>query len=75
MQIRAKFKVDEVAQTTYGSKLRASPVYSSGSEENKKFWEATPTGSLDVTCVKAEVLAGFKPGDEFYLDITPATKA
>lgn len=70
--IRAKFKVDEVADGT----LRASPVVSSEpGSENSKFWDATPSGSLEVTATKAGIFSALKVGDEFYLDITPAPKA
>lgn len=76
MATRAKFKVDEIALTTYGTSLRASPVYSSDPKsENKAFWDATPSGKLELNCANAKALAGFKPGDELYIDISLAPKA
>lgn len=43
-----------------------------GSEENKKFWEATPSGLLELSIANiAAVPKGLKQGDEFYIDITP----
>lgn len=72
---RSKFKVEEIAQTTYGTSLRASPVYSSDpAHENKKFWDATPSGKLELNCANSAALAGFKPGDELYVDVSLAPK-
>ena len=51
-----------------------SPVYHNDDpeHENTKFWEATPSGSFVLGCVNPESVSGFKPGQEYYLDITPA---
>lgn len=72
--VRCKFEIDEIAKTRYGaSKLRASPVYSNDeNSENRKFWEATPSGSLEVSCVREEAISHLKPGDKIYIDITIA---
>ncbi len=78
--IRCKFKcvstttqegsrqVDGVYQKclTYGAKMQA--VYGD-SEDNKKFWDATPGGSLEVYCVNQ---MPWVVGGEYYIDITPA---
>lgn len=42
---------------------------SDGSDENKSFFAATPSGSLKVQTVKDDI---FTPGKSYYLDITPA---
>lgn len=74
--VRCKFQVQEIAKTTYGAKLTASPVYSSDpNSENKAFWDATPSGSMEFGCVRAEAIAHLEPGDEIYVDITKAPKA
>jgi hypothetical protein len=36
-----------------------------GSEENKRFWAATPSGSVELHSVQADV---FAVGREYYLD-------
>lgn len=41
----------------------------SGSEENKQFFAATPTGSLKIGTYKEDV---FQPGKDYYLDIFEA---
>lgn len=52
---------------------------SGGSEENKKFFSATPSGSLDFTVSGAAAeslgLDQAAIGAEFYVDIKPANKA
>jgi len=40
-----------------------------GSEENKAFFEATPSGSLKLATYKED---RFQPGTDYYIDITPA---
>lgn len=43
----------------------------SDSPENSEFWAATPSGTLTVGTVKADV---FEPGQDYYLDITPCNE-
>jgi hypothetical protein len=42
-------------------------------EENKRFWEATPCGMLELS-VTNESFADVKEGDVFYLDLIPVDK-
>jgi len=69
--VRAKFKVDERAETTSGGKVTLSPV-TSGSEENKNFFRWTPWGKLDMGTINEEAIKEFVPGREFFIDFTPA---
>lgn len=69
--IRAKFYIDEVADNACGKVIRASVVYA-GSEENDKYFKATPSGSLELTTLKPEILETFKVGTQFYADLTIA---
>jgi len=39
----------------------------SGSEENKRFFEYTPSGQLEISVYKEDV---FQPGKSYYLDLT-----
>ena len=51
--------------------LNFTPV--SGSEgENKVFWDATPSGSLQLGVVNPEAWKAFELGAEYYLDFTKA---
>lgn len=74
MPIRCKFVVTEVAHTRYGAALKLMPV-SSGSAENKEFFLATPCGSFEMQTINEAAVAGVAPGQEFYVDLTPAAAA
>ena len=76
---RCKMKLVSISGGHYndskGRSVTLVPV-TSGSEENKKFFDATPSGKLELTIssTAAESLgldAG-KISSEFYVDITPA---
>jgi hypothetical protein len=60
--------------TSGGRTVEFRPV-SGGSEENKKFYEATPSGELkfQISGAAAQALGldQGKIGSEFYVDITP----
>jgi hypothetical protein len=40
--------------------------------ENKEYWEATPSGQLQLFMVNPAAWGQFEEGKEYYLDITPA---
>jgi len=69
--IRCKFSVESITATEYGGSLKARAVYSDEDGENKDFWDATPSGLLEFSCIKKESLSILKPGQEFYLDLIP----
>lgn len=54
--------------------ISMSPVYGNGdpNHENTKFWQASPTGNLELGCVNLAAAEQFKLGQEFYVDFTPA---
>lgn len=54
--------------------IKMSPVYGNGdpAHENTKFWQASPSGSLELGTVNATAVAQFDIGKEFYVDFTPA---
>lgn len=47
------------------------PVYG-GSEENRKFWDASPSGEVRLGTINPEAWAAFSLGGEYYVDFTPA---
>lgn len=51
--------------------LTFSPVYS-GSDENKRFFAATPGGSFQFYTVNKEAADQFEMGKEYYFDISAA---
>lgn len=79
--MRAKFKISSITQTAHWNKpgallysLTMSPV-TSGSDENRRFFEATPGGEIKLSVVSAEVGAQFPVGMEVYVDFTPVPVA
>lgn len=76
-QVVTRLKEDEegnprhVDETVEACDLNFMAVYN-GSPENKKFWEATPAGSLTLSTVNRAAWEQFEEGKEYYLDITPA---
>lgn len=55
--------------------IRMNPVYGNGNpnHENTKFWESSPSGSLELGTVNPEAVKQFEIGKEYYVDFTPAT--
>lgn len=51
-----------------------SPVYGNvdASEENKKFWQYTPSGRIELGTVNPTAWKQFELGKEYYIDFTPA---
>lgn len=47
------------------------PVYS-GSEENKKYFDCTPSGKIQLGILNPEAFKQFELGKEYYIDISPA---
>lgn len=70
---RCKFRCDSVEKAkgfnghefVYTAKFNA--VYGD-SEENKKFFAATPSGQITLALIVSDQ---FQPGKEYYLDISP----
>ena len=78
--VRAKFTVNSITRTKHWNANKGemqtidlTPV-TSGSEENQRFYEATPAGSIKLSVVNAEVAQEFKFGEEYYVDFTPVKK-
>lgn len=78
--VRAKFFVQSITYTKHWDKqkghvatIELCPV-TGGSEENKAFFDSTPTGNIRVGTVNQEAAAAFEIGTEFYVDFTPAPK-
>jgi len=53
--------------------LEFAPVFSDDPRsENKRFWDATPSGKLEFQCVHREAVEHFEVGQEYYVDISLA---
>lgn len=72
MSVRAKFFVQEVAHSTNGGRVVLQAVCRG--EDNKEWSRYTPSGSITMGVLNDAALAEFVPGEEFYVDFTPAPK-
>ena len=74
MVIKAKFKCTSITKFEGGNEsVSLTPVYG-GSDENKTWSEFTPSGKLEMMITAKGAVGQFVPGEEYYLDITPAKK-
>jgi hypothetical protein len=77
MSVRAKFKVDSIERLKWSGgqevqTVKLTAVYQGKpGSENTKFWQATPSGSIQLTCVNPEAVKQFELGGEMYIDFTP----
>lgn len=70
--VRAKFFVSEIRFTSWGGGVTLQAVCRG--EDNKEWASATPTGTITMGISNALALDTFKPGDEYFVDFTPAIK-
>jgi len=70
--VRAKFNVAEITRygNSGGGKVILKPVVGS-SEENKRFWNYTPSGTIEMWIDNSEAFNVFEFG-EYYIDFTKA---
>lgn len=72
--VRAKFIV--TSHTIYGRAttnvlITMNAVYDDNTEENKRFYQWTPSGTFSMTTSNENVVKNMQPGSVFYLDFTP----
>lgn len=84
--VRAKFKVQKFESTLYQKRgedgvyrdiemrtIVLSPVFSKeDGSENKKFWDATPSGEIRLGTINQSAWESFVLGSEYYVDFTKA---
>jgi len=73
MSVRAKFRCISVTHTwDEVTTFCFRPVFAhngeGASEENKRFWKATPNGSLELVFAEPPV-PSYRPGSYYYLDL------
>jgi hypothetical protein len=78
MAVRAKFRVSSITEHDYvGRRMKTielTPVMSNDpGNENKSFWDATPSGVIKLGTVSMEAASQFDVGREYYIDFTLAT--
>lgn len=76
MSVRAKFKVISITITEHWDKtkgnistIKLSPVIS-GSDKNKEFYAATPSGDITLGTINDSAASQFELGKEYYVDFT-----
>jgi len=81
MSVKAKFVVQSITRSRHwdgkGAELQTiklSPV-TSGSDENKSFFAATPSGSIELGTVNADAAADFELGGAAYVTFEKAEEA
>lgn len=87
MSVRAKFRCMSVGKQysytdaenndVFHYSVRLLPVLGNKrghgfSEENKKFYAATPSGEIEMSMVSETAIALFEPGKSYYVDFTEA---
>jgi hypothetical protein len=68
--MRAKFLVESVTNHAGGGNTVNLRPVNTGSEENKSFWQYTPSGKLEMFINNPNAANFFQPGAEYYLDFT-----
>lgn len=72
MTLRAKFLCNKIEDYGTWKKVFLMAQYSNTKEDNQ-FSSATPSGSMEMTVTSESGMGYFKPGKQYYLDITEAT--
>ena len=74
MIIRAKFEVTQITSHSWSDRHRTiilQPRYDDTIPEDRRFQEATPSGTLEMMVTNPAALAELTLGREFYLDFVP----
>jgi hypothetical protein len=77
MSVKAKFVCNTVSkhkfnkQDTGHATVTLTPV-TSGSDENKEFWQYTPSGKLEMNILNEAAEKYFEVGEEYYLTFEKA---
>lgn len=73
MTVRAKFRCNSVQTFANGQRNYAfSAMHDTSTPENARFTRYTPSGALNFTVDNPAV--EFTPGEDYYLDFTPAAQ-
>lgn len=80
MSVKAKFKVQSITETSNCDvtkpnlkTVRLSPVYDSNPEsENGKYWQATPSGSIELGTINEDAAKQFEVGKDYYITFEKA---
>ncbi len=71
IKIRCKFFVSSITDYGHAAKtVKFQAAYDNGIPENERFYNSTPSGSLEILTNNAEALEQFVIGIYHYLDLT-----
>lgn len=73
--IRAKFTLHAIEHNSWNKDsrlLKFSAQYDNSIPEDRRFYDATPSGSFEMVCNNPIANAKFELGKAYYFDITPA---
>ena len=71
MSTICKFKCESVTLNEAWASISLVPVTNSNAE-NKKFFQYTPGGKIDLQIVSLETAKQFEPGKEYFINISQA---
>lgn len=60
--------------TQEGRTLKFEPRYDDSIPEDQRFYQFTPSGSMEVFVTNPRVLENMKLGDKFYIDFFPVVE-
>lgn len=75
MNVRAKFKLIEIRSHYWNSNARTfvfQPQYDTTIAEDRRFYDATPSGHCEMLVNNPAVIEEFKIGQDYYLDFSPS---
>lgn len=76
MNVRAKFICQRLENQKYqggeNTKIVLTAVTAYNSPEDKPFWDATPTGTIELSTVNQFAVKHFVPGKKYFIDFIEA---
>lgn len=66
-EVVAKFKVHVKNQTIFGCGVELNPIMNEDTEENKTFWDATPTGKIEMFLTQKGAQEFFEVNSDYYV--------
>lgn len=77
MSVRAKFTLDSITRTSWGTAtvLKFQAVGADEVPENQRYHKYTPSGCLEISVDNPAAVEQFELGKSYYLDFTPVPEA
>lgn len=78
MTVRAKLKLTSISDSKWSKDspthktLKFTAQYDTSIPEDRRFQQATPSGSCEMAIDNPAALAAFELGCDYYVDFTPA---